>query len=72
MCTMRPWWCDDFARGNIPQVWFGAMIAKAEAAGGGVPLTPLQRRNVRIENPVPRNIGCPYGGGEGYPDCTYW
>ena len=41
-------------------------------ANGGTPLTPFQQRELRLHAPVPRNIGCPFGAGEGYPDCSYW
>jgi len=53
-------------------LWNGAQLARATAANGGVPLTPWEQRLLRARAPVPRNIGCPYGGGEGYPGCTYW
>ncbi len=57
------------ARAQLMDLWVQAMVLKA---GGAEALTPFQLRNVRVNNPVPRNIGCPYGGGDGYPNCVYW
>jgi len=59
-------------RDGLMALWNGAQLARATAANGGVPLTPWEQRLLRARAPVPRNIGCPYGGGEGYPGCTYW
>ena len=59
-------------RAQLMNLWNAAMVIKAEQANGGRALTDFEARNVRVNNPVPRNIGCPYGGGEGYPDCVYW
>lgn len=59
-------------RSQLMDLWNAAMVLKAEEANGNKSLTAFELRNVRVSNPVPRNIGCPYGGGEGYPDCTYW
>ena len=57
------------ARADLIDVWFRAQYLRV---GAGKPLSPFEQRNVRVNNPVPRNIGCPYGGGDGYPDCVYW
>jgi hypothetical protein len=56
-------------RAQLMDLWVQAMVLKA---GGPQGLTPYQLRSLRVDNPVPRNIGCPYGGGEGYPNCAYW
>jgi len=60
------------ARSQLMDLWVQAQMAKAAAAAGGRPLTPWEQRNVRVGAPVPRNIGCPFGAGPGYPDCSYW
>lgn len=60
------------ARVTLMDIWHAATALRAVQANGGVPLTNFEARNVRVQNPVPRNIGCPYGGGDGYPDCAYW
>ncbi len=54
------------ARAELMETWFAAVELRAGA------VTPLERRNARVASPVPRNIGCPYGGGPGYPGCVYW
>ena len=53
-------------RAMLMQLWFQAVELRAGAE------TPLERRDARVASPVPRNIGCPYGSGVGYPGCTYW
>ena len=60
------------ARVTLMQVWHAATALRAVEANGGAPLSAFQAAQVRVQNPVPRNIGCPYGGGDGYPDCVYW
>ena len=58
-------------RKQLMDLWNAAQLARAEA-GKGRPLSAFERRNLRVAIPAPRNIGCPYGGGPGYPDCYYW
>ena len=53
-------------RAQLMAWWFAAVEMRANAT------TPIARRAARRAHPVPRNIGCPYGGGPGYPGCTYW
>ena len=40
--------------------------------GKGEALLPVEARNNRVANPVPRNIGCPYASWSGANKCTYW
>ena len=60
------------ARSVLMQLWNGAQAARAQSENGGKPLSAWELRQLRVSRPVPRNIGCPYGGGEGFPDCAYW
>jgi hypothetical protein len=53
------------ARSTLMNLWNGAQAARAVSENGGKPLTPWQLRQLRVNKPVPRNIGCPYGGGDG-------
>lgn len=53
------------ARSALMNLWNGAQAARAVSENGGQPLTPWQQRQLRVMKPVPRNIGCPYGGGDG-------
>ena len=52
-------------------LWFEAQQRIAEAAAGHL-FSPLEARNNRVANPVPRNIGCPYASWSGANKCTYW
>ena len=56
---------------DLVRLWMKAMIQQATAVAGHA-LTPWQQRQVRVDNPVPRNIGCQYGGGESELNCYYW
>ena len=58
------------ARSVIIDLWEEAQVALAEAAKGAK-LTPLEGRDARVGNPVPRNIGAPYAAWS-YPDVDYW
>jgi len=58
-------------RRNLMSLWFEAKEALAAAAKGSA-LLPVEARNIRIANPVPRNIGCPYADWSGANQCTYW
>jgi hypothetical protein len=60
-------------RDVLMSLWENAQLAKATVANGGAPLSPWQQRMVRVNHPVPRNIGCPYGvAGDWFAGCTYW
>ena len=60
------------ARDKLMDLWNGAQVARAVEANGGRNLSAWERRELMVHFPVPRNIGCPYGGGDGYQDCAYW
>ncbi len=59
------------ARATLMDLWFEAHAVDA-AAVAGRPLLPIELRDNRIANPVPRNIGCPYASWSGANKCTYW
>jgi hypothetical protein len=55
-------------------LWFEAHADVAAAAAGKATadLLPIELRDNRVDNPVPRNIGCPYASWSGANKCTYW
>ena len=56
-------------RSKLMDAWMQAQYMRASAAAGGRALSQWEMREVRRLNPVPRNIGCQYGGGEGEYEC---
>lgn len=55
----------------VMDLWFEAHALLAVDAAGRA-LLPLELRDNRIANPVPRNIGCPYASWSGANKCVYW
>ena len=64
------------ARATLMDLWFEAHGAIAVRDGTyrepGEALLPVEGRNNRVANPVPRNVGCPYASWSGANKCTYW
>ena len=56
-------------RPKLMGAWMQAQYQKARGAVGGRALSQWEMREVRRLNPVPRNIGCQYGGGEAEYEC---
>ena len=48
------------ARDNLMSMWNRAQEGIALVNNGGVPLTPVQKHQARLNNPIPDNIGCQY------------
>mmetsp|Transcript_14231 Transcript_14231/g.16936 ORF Transcript_14231/g.16936 Transcript_14231/m.16936 type:complete len:171 (-) Transcript_14231:226-738(-) len=59
------------ARSSLMSLWFEAQQDIEEAELGRT-LFPIEGRDNRIANPVPRNVGCPYASWSGANLCTYW
>ena len=56
-------------RTKLMDAWMQAQYLRASAAEGGRALSQWEMREVRRSNPVPRNIGCQYGGGPAEYEC---